>query len=66
MSLAKSELIDIQKKALRGGQIILPPVCVTNCGCKYAGEKEDENDPFYGGSSTQDNRSANGSLLVNS
>lgn len=37
-----------------------------SCGCKYAGEQEGSDDPYYGGSSTTDNSNANGQNVQSS
>lgn len=57
-NLSQAELVKREQNMLKGGGDFWT-VCATNCGCKYAGDKEDSNDSYYGGSSTNDNSSAN-------
>lgn len=58
-NLSQAELAKKGQSLLKGG-IDLPNVCIVACGCKYAGEKEDANDSFYGGSSKAVSGDANG------
>ncbi len=51
-NLSQAELAKKGQNLLKGG-IDLPTVCIVACACKYAGEKEDANDSFYGGSSKE-------------
>lgn len=48
--LSQAEMTKREENMLKGGGD-LPQVCVTTCGCKYAGDKEGDDDSFYGGSS---------------
>jgi natural product precursor len=53
--LSKEEMEKREMNNLRGGDY-----CVTNCGCEYAGDQCSSGDSFYGGSSTKENRAADG------
>jgi len=46
--------------SLRGGIC----TCMGNCGCLYEGPQCPSGDSYYGGSSREDNSSANGYNLV--
>lgn len=60
--LSQAEMTKREENMLKGGGVI-PPVCISPCGCKYAGDKEGDDDSFYGGSSTSSNKVANGNLM---
>lgn len=65
--LGQAEMTKKEMNALTGGYDLgnvcvcgCPCTCPTaTCGCKYAGEQEGPNDPYYGGSSSSDNSNAN-------
>ena len=55
-NLSQSELVKREENLLKGGNVC-PCICV--CPCAYAGDKYNENDSLYGGSSTLANDDAN-------
>lgn len=61
-NLSQAEMTKREENMLKGGQEF-PGVCITPCGCKYAGDKEGDDDSFYGGSSTSSNKVANGDQM---
>lgn len=62
LQLSKAEMERREQNMLRGGNICMCE-CVGRCPCKYAGPQEGPDDSYYGGSSTEDNRTANGEKL---
>lgn len=61
-NLSQVELSKREESLLKGG-CECTCRCGTNCGCLYAGEKENDQDSYYGGSSTNDNGYANAEAL---
>ena len=57
--LSQAELAKHEENLLKGGNDYTC-ACAGGaiCGCKYAGSQTDPNDPFYGGSGTDDNYDA--------
>jgi len=53
----KMNLLSMSKNELKNVKGAAATWC--GCGCLYAGEKEDADDDYYGGSSTSANGSAN-------
>jgi natural product precursor len=58
--LSQAELAEKEEKLLVGGQC----GCISICPCAYAGDKENPNDSFYGGSSSKSNDNANSNEAV--
>ena len=63
-NLSQAELAKRETNLIRGGKVQCACVGNAPCGCQYEGAKENENDPYYGGASTEDNSNANFDLLV--
>lgn len=57
--LSQAEMAKRELNVLKGGQWSTC-ACKLPCPCKYAGEKENDNDSFYGGASHDANYKANG------
>lgn len=67
--LNQSEMTKKEMRTLKGGvntecECYCMCRCDHNCTCNYAGPQEGPNDSYYGGSSTSDNRTANGGANV--
>ena len=59
-NLSQAELSNHEKNLLRGGDYpVYACVCGLGCSCLYAGEKEGDDDAYYGGASKQDSAYAN-------
>ena len=56
-NLSQTELSKKEERMLTGGE--LSCLCVIGCGCKYAGDKEGDDDDFWGGSSKEESGDAN-------
>ena len=65
-NLSQVELSKREENLLRGGLSACYCMCSTTCGCLYEGEKEDEYDAYYGGSSSDDNGKSNAGKLHSS
>ena len=55
-NLSQAELAKREENLLKGGKSC---ACIGACLCMYAGDKEGDNDSFYGGSSSDDNNYTN-------
>ena len=58
-NLSQAELSKREENLLKGGFCSCTCSCYYACGCLYEGEKENEYDSYYGGSSTADNGASN-------
>lgn len=57
-NLSQAEMVKREQNLLKGG-VDLPCVCIISCSCRYVGEKENDYDSFYGGSSKGASGAAN-------
>ena len=58
----KNKIEKTRQQSITGG--IDCCMCYTTCGCLYAGSQEGPDDPYWGGSSIEDNRTANSGPLT--
>lgn len=64
-NLSQAELAKREEKLLiGGGNVLCACAGSASCGCLYEGPKTDNNDAYYGGSSSNDNFDANFNLRV--